>query len=429
MKSYNLLERQGAKALDALPQLKQIAKTTYQSLNYLYFGKRGFQLALHPQVQLLTPLEWAGIKSEPEQLFFGYYDKSPFSTDMRRSLFHRLNHDGNVEIVLFDQEQQTSKAVGISSTWSSQQGSMVQWIPGNYSNKLIFNDLVDKNLSARIVNLETDSEHTIPYPIQTLNPNGKQALTLNYKRLDSLRPEYGYAVAAENFSPDQLLEEDGIWKVDLESGEGNLILSLAKLAENQPRSEMVNSNHKVNHIMYSPAGTKFVFMHRWIGSQGKFSRLYVANNDSSDLCLLLDDRMVSHYSWRDEEHLLVWARTKEAGDHYYLINVITGKWEIIGEGILDTFGDGHPSFSPDRRWIITDTYPDRARQQHLLLYEVETGKIIEIGRFLAPLKFNGPKRCDLHPRWSPDGKMISIDSCHEGKRMTYFLDISSLVNN
>ncbi len=428
MKSYNLLERQAAKALDALPQLKQLAKSTYQNLNYLYFGKRGFQLALHPQVRLQTPLEWAGIQSQAGQLFFGYYDKSPWSPDMRKSLFHRLRQDGNLEIILFDRKKQTSKVVGISSTWSSQQGSMVQWIPGN-NNKLIFNDLVDKKLSARIVNLDTDSEHTIPYPIQTLNPNGKEALILNYKRLDSLRPEYGYAVTVDNFSPDQPLEEDGIWQVNLESGEGKLILSLAKLRENQPRSEMVNSNHKINHIMYSPAGTKFVFMHRWIGSQGKFSRLYVANNDGGDLRLLLDDRMVSHYSWCDEEYLLAWARTKEAGDHYYLINVITGTWEIVGKGILDIYGDGHPSFSPDQRWIITDTYPDRARQQHLLLYEIKTGNLTEIGRFFEPLKFNGPKRCDLHPRWSPDGKMISIDSSHEGRRMTYFLDISSLVNN
>lgn len=428
MKSYNLLERQAAKALDALPQLKQLAKSTYQNLNYLYFGKRGFQLALNPQVELLTPLEWAGIESELEQLFFGYYDKSPWSPDMKKSLFHRLKQDGNLEIILFDREKQISKVVGISSTWSSQQGSMVQWIPGN-KDKLIFNDLVDKKLSARIINLEKDQEYTIPYPIQTLNPNGKEALILNYKRLDSLRPEYGYAVAADNFSPNQSLEEDGIWQVNLESGEGKLILSLAKLKENQARSEMVNSNHKVNHIMYSPAGTKFVFMHRWIGSQGKFSRLYVANNDGGDLRLLLDDRMVSHYSWRDEEYLLAWARTKEAGDHYYLINAITGKWEIIGKGVLDIYGDGHPSFSPDQRWIITDTYPDRARQQHLLLYEIKTGNLTEIGRFFEPLKFNGPKRCDLHPRWSPDGKMISIDSSHEGTRMTYFLDISSLVNN
>ena len=426
MQRYNLLERAIAGSFNTFPQLKQIAKAAYQSLNYLYFGKRGFKVVLHPQVKLLTPAEWTGIKSTPGDLFFGYYDKSPWSSDMQQAVFHRIKRDGNLEIVIFNQQQQTSKVVGISSTWSSQQGSMVQWIPGSYSNKLIFNDLVDNKLSARIINLDTDKENTISSPIQTLHPNGREALTLNYKRLDSLVPEYGYRIAADNFYPHQPLEEDGIWQVNLESGESKLILRLANLIKYQPCAEMVNSNHEVNHIMYSPAGTKFVFMHRWMSSQGKFSRLYVTNNDSNDLRLLLDDRMVSHYSWRDEENILAWARTKEAGDHYYLINVITGKWEIIGEGVLDIYGDGHPSFSPDRRWILTDSYPDRARQQHLMLYNVETGQLIEIGCFLAPLRFSGSSRCDLHPRWSQDGKMISIDSSHEGKRMTYILDVGCL---
>jgi Tol biopolymer transport system component len=199
------------------------------------------------------------------------------------------------------------------------------------------------------------------------------------------------------------------------------------LVNHKPRPEMVGSDHKVNHLMYSPQGSRFVFVHRWIGPYGKFSRLYVANADGSGLKMLLDHRMVSHYNWRDEKHLLVWARTEEAGDHYYLLNVLTGQWEIVGQGVLDVYGDGHPSFSPDRRWVITDTYPDRARQQHLLLYKIDTNEMIELGRFLAPLKFTGASRCDLHPRWSPDGKMISIDSAHEGKRGTYILDISAIV--
>jgi hypothetical protein len=428
MKSYNVLERQLAKTLDTFPQVRQIAKTAYQHLNYWYFGQRGFQLDLHPQVQLLKPSRWIEAETESGELFFGYYDKSPWSPDIKRAVFHRLRNDKELEIVVCDKQQQILQVVGTSLTWNLQQGSMAQWIPGTDGKKLIFNAFIDGKLVARIIDLDQGQEISIPWPIQTLHPNGKEALTLNYKRLDRLRPEYGYPISANNFSGNEPLEKDGIWRVNLESGQGELILSLAQLIANQPRPEMANSEHKVNHIMYSPQGTRFVFMHRWLSSQGKFSRLYVANSDGSNLQLLLDDRMVSHYSWRDEEHLLVWGRTKEAGDHYYLLNVLTGQWQIIGEGILDIYGDGHPSFSPDRRWIVSDTYPDRARQQRLLLYEVETKRLIEIGRFLEPWKFNGPNRCDLHPRWSPDGKMISIDSSHEGRRMTYILDVGSVVS-
>lgn len=427
MSKFYPLERQLAKTLDRLPKLRQFTKSIYQHLNYWYFGERDFQFSLSPEVQLLTPSQWVGTEQECGELFFGYYDKSPWDQNGKQAVFHRPRKDGKVEIVVYDLEKQSSQVVGETCTWNFQQGSMTQWIPDCQGKKIIFNDLITGKLSARIFDLENKKEAVIAWPIQTLHPNGKEALTLNYKRLARLRPEYGYPVMAENFSDDQPLINDGIWRIQLESDQGQLILTLAQLVANQPRLEMADSEHKINHIIYSPQGQRFVFMHRWLSSQGKFSRLYVANSDGSNLQLLLDERMVSHYSWRDEDRLLVWGRTKEAGDHYYLINVITGQWQIIGEGILDTYGDGHPSFSPDRRWIVTDTYPDRARQQHLLLYELETGKLIEIGRFLEPWQFNGSKRCDLHPRWSPDGKMISIDSSHERKRMTYILDLSSIV--
>lgn len=427
MKSYGLLERTAAKSLEAFPSLRYFAKTVYHRLNYLYFAEQGFQVDLHPQVQLQTPAQWAGTEPESRELFFGYYDKSPWSLDVNRAVFHRLSkNEGQAEIAVYDREKHVSQVIGASSTWNYQQGSMVQWVPGSNGRKLIFNDLVDGNLAARLISLEEDEETVIPWPIQTLHPDGKEALSLNYKRLEGMS-EYGYSPVASNFSGDQSLEEDGIWQVDLTSGQGKLMFSLAMLIARETLAEMTDSQHQVNHMIYSPQGKRFVFMHRWTGSRGRFSRLYLANSDGSDLRILMDDRMVSHYYWRDEDHLLAWARTKEVGDRYYLINVSTGERQIIGDGVLDPYGDGHPSFSPNRCWIVTDTYPNRARQRQLLLYEIKTEKVIEIGRFLAPWQFDGPKRCDLHPRWSPDGMMISIDSAHEGRRMTYMLDVSSIV--
>lgn len=431
MKSFNPFERTIAKTLDSFPQVKQIAKSTYQRFNYWYFGDRGFRLALHPQAKILTPFEWCQVEPSASELFFGYYDKSPWSSDMSKFICHRLNkrHRQEVEIIVCDRDQQTVTALATSKTWSSQQGSMVQWLPNCSNQKIAFNDLVDSKLATRIISVNSKKETTIPFPIQTLHPNGQEALTLNYKRLDRLRPEYGYAVNASNFRSDFSFSEDGIWQVDLESGKGKLILSLQTLIEHQPHAEMADAEHKVNHIMYSPQGNKFVFMHRWLNSRGKFSRLYVAECDGSHLKLLLDEGMISHYSWDDERYLLAWARTKVAGDRYYAIDVTTGKWQVIGKDILDVYGDGHPSFSPNRRWIITDTYPDRARQQHLLLYDRTTQQTLELGRFLAPLEYKTAQRCDLHPRWSPDGNMISIDATYERKRYSYFVDITAIVND
>jgi hypothetical protein len=242
-----------------------------------------------------------------------------------------------------------------------------------------------------------------------------------------LRAEYGYATIAQNFAPDQALERDGIWEVDLMSGRHRLMLSIAQLKETCPRAEMQHSEHKVNHITYSPGGSRFAFLHRWLGPQGKFSRLYVGGSDESEPRLVLDHRMISHYTWMDDATLLTWARAPEGGDRYYLVNLLTGERQVVGKDSLDVHGDGHPSFSPDRRWIVTDSYPDRARRRHLLLYEMTSGVVIQLGMFFAPWTFDGARRCDLHPRWSPDGTAICIDSAHTNTRMMYLIDVRAIV--
>ena len=99
MKSYNLLERKLAQTLDSFPQLKQTAKTAYQYLNYWYYGDR-YQLVLHPDVTLLTPSQWSNITSTEAELFFGYYDKSPWSPNMSQLVYHRQQQD-SLEIVVY----------------------------------------------------------------------------------------------------------------------------------------------------------------------------------------------------------------------------------------------------------------------------------------------------------------------------------------
>ena len=43
-------------------------------------------------------------------------------------------------------------------------------------------------------------------------------------------------------------------------------------------------------------------------------------------------------------------------------------------------------------------------------------KLWIVESFLSSLKYDEAYRCDLHPRWSPDGTKYSIDSVHEGFR-------------
>jgi hypothetical protein len=428
---YNRLERRVAALLDAAPGLRAVAKAGYQRVNYLVHGGRGERLRLHPAATIeraVEPAVGAAPRKAGEECFYGYFGLQPWSRNGSRYLFHRwrTRDPRRVSICTRDAAGGAVRVLGESAAWNFQQGSLAQWVVLDGVECAIFNDVVDGSLACRIV-APDGSERRHPWPIQALHPGGAEALSLNYRRLARIRPEYGYDVEVGNFSPDQPPESDGLWRVDLRSGSATFVVTLAELAASAPRPEMAGAQHKVNHAVYSPAGSRCVFMHRWIGPRGKFSRLYVANADGSGLRLLLDHRMVSHYAWRDEQRLLVWARAPDKGDRYYLLDVTTGAREACCPGTLDRFGDGHPSYSPDGRWIVTDSYPDRGRMRRLLLSRPEDGIVIEAGAFHAPWRYDGEVRCDLHPRWSRDGTRISVDSAHEGVRWTYVVDVARLL--
>ena len=87
--------------------------------------------------------------------------------------------------------------------------------------------------------------------------------------------------------------------------------------------------------------------------------------------------------------------------------------------------DGHPSYSPDRKIVVTDTYPDRTRMA--TIYIIVHDKVNRLGRVFAPFKYDNDVRCDLHPRWNRKGNRICFDSVFEGKRGLYVIDIEERV--
>lgn len=90
--------------------------------------------------------------------------------------------------------------------------------------------------------------------------------------------------------------------------------------------------------------------------------------------------------------------------------------------------DGHPSVFGSGRSILTDTYPDIYGFQRVIVHdrEKESGRLV--ASLYSPPKFKGDVRCDLHPRLSPDGKWVCVDSARSGLRALYVLPIVEIAS-
>ena len=287
---------------------------------------------------------------------------------------------------------------------------------------LIWNDIEDDHFVARLSNGKVYER-----PVYTISADRTHALSLNFSRLDVERPGYGYPGGNDSSMLHAFPDNDGIFVIDLKSGESKLIISLMQLV-NEFYAPGADSNvNWVNHLTFSPDGKKIAFLHRFRtygpwgrGVKSYVTRMFTANIDGSNLQKLPIDFHASHYTWKNDEELIVYSRLPNGGDQYRIYTVGSLSPSIFARDRLPA--NGHCSFSPDKKLLLTDSYTEADGCRELVVYDEAKDARYSLGRYFSPdILFC--TRCDLHPRWSQDGKRISFDSFHEKFRGTYMIEL------
>lgn len=368
--------------------------------------------------------------------WFAYYDKLQFDPECRYVLGMEVDfehrsprYDDVIKVGMVDLED-TDRWIELGETrsWCWQQGCMLQWLPGSRS-QVMWNDRQGDAFVCYVLDVFTGEMKTLPHPFYTISPGDCIAVAPDFRRVNDMRPGYGYAGLPDPYSDELAPRDSGIFRLNLETGKHELIISISDVAKiPYPHGDLNKAKHYFNHLLFNPDGSRFIFLHRWRmeGQSGFGTRMFTAGPDGRDIHVVDDYGHTSHFIWRDPEHILAWAYHPSHGNAFYLYKDGTGEVDVVGEGVMTQ--NGHCSYLPGSEWILNDTYPSKEREQEVYLYNVATGKKLTLGRFHTPPEYRGEWRCDTHPRFSPDNRNVVIDSPHGGNgRQMYLIDISKIV--
>lgn len=365
-----------------------------------------------------------------EHLFASYYGINSWSRNQRyatvletsiKDTIPTLNDTATLGMV----DMETREFIPLCTTraWNFQQGCMAHWLGTSPDSLIIYNDLEKGRFVSIVMNVHTKERlKTLPYPVSAVSPDGKKAVSINFSRLRITRPDYGYdgegqLAAAEVPFP----ENDGIFLMDLETGKAELLVSIAQVREFVAEIPLGGMEY-FNHTLFSRDGSKIFWLARATPVRNTVSMC--VNTDGSGLLACFPRAWGgSHFDWLNGDELMITAKYEGKVDGHILFTPGQDNYKRLGKGILDY--DGHGTFSPDGKWMITDTYPGPGlREQKLYLMNMDSEAVLPLGRFVEPAAFRqktGGSRCDLHPRWSPDGTLIGFNSTYTGSRQCYVL--------
>lgn len=353
-----------------------------------------------------------------KNVFFGYYDLQQYSEDGQKLLAHVVKKHADpakdtAQIGWFDVQTKQWHPVAETKAWSWQQGARLRWHPTDQGS-ILYNDMEDGKYVTKACRIDDNHAKIVSRALYDVDSTFSHGLSLNFARLQRLCPGYGYSVLPDDTISEVAPQGDGVYSVNLKTGEETLLFSLADLA----KDICDKGNHYINHLSISPSGERFMFFHIWRERLEPWKlRFYSANMDGSELKCLEKDLRTSHYCWLNDKEIL----TTSCDGKYIKYHAVTGEKQIIEERHL--VRDGHPSMM--NTGFLTDTYPQKKTSlQYVFRVGLDGRNYKEILQVFSDPRCFGEHRCDLHPRVHPEGKVTIDTTCRGNVRSILSFELS-----
>ena len=366
----------------------------------------------------------------PNHHFFGYIghvQNIPWNLSERyilalESNFHDHLPSGHepAGVVLIDTHDNYSVSlVDQSRGWNPQQGTMFYWNPEAQENQFFFNDrdavtnevfcvLFDRSLGP-------DGERVREYRFQGrpignsgVAQQGGWFLGINYGRLGRLRAVTGYHGAADWTEGIKHPKDDGVFKVNVGTGECDLLVSFNELAEAiRPADPQVDElDLFINHTLWSRDDTRIFFFVRggWQeGARKSINAAFVLRPDGRELTRL-GTHIGGHPEW-DFGGRMIGALSGRQVVFDVDRQLVVGQ---LGDTKIFPDAQGDVALSPEGDWLVNGHKDSQEAQNYFTFYRRSDGTHVRSPGFDIGSWVSGDLRQDPSPCWNRSGSKILV---------------------
>ena len=324
-----------------------------------------------------------------------------------------------------------------TNAWNPQQGTMFFWNPNAAETQFFFNDrdvesgevftvLYDIKEKKRIKEYRYDDAHIGNGGVAW---DGSFFMGINYGRLARLRLVTGYPEALD-WSQDELApKNDGIFKVDIKTGQKELLVSYYQMEEEIKKqdADYTHSGLFINHTLLNRNANRLYFFARAGWKNGRKDKKEKRTNiafsihlDGSNL-KRHEQHIGGHPEWA-EGSLMIGREGKK--QIFYDVD----QSKVVGQlGTSEVFPDpeGDISLSPDGNWFVNGhkVMNEKENKNYYSVYRRSDSTSVR-SNGIDKGAYLGDIRIDPAPRWNRTNDAILVPGIDEnGKRQMFVIRV------
>jgi hypothetical protein len=337
-------------------------------------------------------------------------------------------HDGNRVRVL-------DRTLG----WNPQQGTMFYWNPAHPETQFFFNDRdpVTGKVFTVLFELSADGgkgkrvrEYRFddtPVGNGGVAPNGGWFTAINYARMARLRPVTGYKDAWDWTTRVAAPADDGIFRIEIETGAKRLIVSFAQLKAAlarlpAPPARLDERHLFINHTLNNRDGTLIYFYCRADFEGDRAQRVSVPFTVRPDGTGLTAHEVFigGHPEWAEGSRIIGSADDQQVV-YDTATRTIVERWG--GRDVFPNPG-GDIALAPDGRWFVNSHR--EGRHNHYTFLDRRTGRTRRAPPIFMDHWASGDLRLDPAPCWNRTGDAIVVPGiAPDGTRQMFVIELGA----